>query len=382
MNKIVVFNLRQTAGGGGGADTVIINTAAYIDSACFSFIAAYLRKCGDDTSVISAKLKEMGICYLEFSGSKFFSLKQFLNLVLYIRKYDVNIIHCHDPKSDLYGYLLKLCFPRLILVSTVHGWITRRFRSVLYNRLDMFLLRRFNAVIAVSENTRRIARSYGIRKTYLIHNSIDLNKWQPPKKDDLSEELNKFSQPFRIGFIGRISKEKGPSDFVHIAQKVLNQDANCEFLVAGEGNEEKAMKSLVKQFDLENKFRFLGLLSQSKLFDLYRCLDLLLLTSYTEGIPLVILEACAMRVPVVATRVGGVGEVVTHDYNGFLVNAGDIDSMARAALIIKNNKCLRDKFKDNGRFIVETQFSLAVNIRKTEGLYLRVAKRTDCKEST
>jgi glycosyltransferase involved in cell wall biosynthesis len=368
-DKVVILHLRHSEGAGGGPETGISNSASFIDSDKFSPIVVYLRKPKEDISPISDRLRQRKINYFEFPGMRFFSLNQFLNIVKLIRRYQVHIIHCHDPKTDFYGYLLKFLFPKLIFISTIHGWIERSYKGTFYNRLDRYVLRSFTVVIAVSQNIEQVARKHRITNTHLIHNAIDINKWQPMKQDCSSEGLTKDSRPFSIGFVGRISKEKGPIDFVRIAHKVLGYAADCKFIIAGEGPEKESMEIMVKELRMEDKLHFLGQLDRGQLHALYQKLDLLLLTSSTEGLPRAILEACAMSVPVVATRVGGVEEIITHNYNGLLAEAGDIDLMTKHVLFVKDNPELADKFKKNGRTIVENKFSLKERVKSIENLY-------------
>jgi glycosyltransferase involved in cell wall biosynthesis len=364
--KISILYLRETKGRGGGADTIILDSIRYINKDSFSIIVVYLRKYKEVISYdISSQIRDMGCNYFELPGIKVFDLKQFFNIIKIIKQYNIKIVHCHDPKTDFYGYLLKIFFPELRFISTIHGWIERRKRSAYYIKIDIFVLKRFDAVIAVSNNIKQSAEKSGIKRTYLIQNSIDINRWRP------SREKNP-SRLFNIGFVGRISKEKGPIDFVFIAKKILAQDSNCEFWVAGEGPEEMAMKDLVRELELGNKFHFLGQLDYNQIHGFYKNINLLLSPSYTEGLPITILEACAMSVPVVATKVGGVNEIITHNYNGLLTDAGDIDLMARYALLIKHNNKLADMLKTNGRSIVENRFSLANNVKKIENLYIKI----------
>jgi glycosyltransferase involved in cell wall biosynthesis len=366
--RIPVLYLRQSSGGGGGADTVILNTALLMDSSHFFLIIAYLSKY-DQRLTFTNKLKETGVACFECPGIKIFDIRQFTSIVKLVKKYNVRIVHCHDFKADVYGYLLKVLFPGIRFVSTIHGWIARRLRSLLYIKIDRIVLKKCDAVIAVSHNIEQTAKGYGIQKLHLIQNSIRLDRWNPG-------ESTKSQGHFRIGFIGRISKEKGPTDFVHAAKKIITQYPVCEFFVAGDGPEEKQMKTLVNQLELEGHFHFLGHLDENRLHDLYQKLDLLLLTSYTEGIPMAVLEASAMKVPVVATNVGGVSEVITHNVNGLLAEAGDLDSIVKNVFLIINNREVAEKFAENGRSIVETRFSINNKVKKLESIYMQILRKS------
>lgn len=367
--KIPLLYLRHSSGGGGGADTVIINTALFLNSSRFSLIIAYLSKYSDNPISVIERLKSSGVNYFDFPGSMLFDIRQFMNIVSLIKKYKVRIIHCHDPKTDFYGYILKYIFPELRFVSTIHGWIARRLRSFLYLKIDRFALKKCDAVIAVSEHIQKSANEYGIRRTFLVHNGIDLAAWTPGREESSSELSNQPMRSFKIGFVGRISMEKGPFDFVDAANLILAKNSYCEFLIAGKGPEEDEMKALVKRLGLENNFRFLGHLKEQELYDLYQNLDLLLLTSHTEGLPMAVLEACAMRVPVVAADVGGVSEVITHNINGLLFKPGDIAAIVKNVIFIMNNRDVADAFRQNARSTVEEDFSFEKTANKIEDIY-------------
>lgn len=366
--RVGVLYLKQVAGSGGGAETVILNSVPLIDAKRFSTIIGCMRKEEENIGPVLEKLKGKGITYFELPGKSIIDLAQLRNICRLIREYNIKILHCHDPKTDLYGWLLGFIFPGLKLVSTIHGWIERRKRSSYYVKIDRFVLKRFDAVIAVSGAIMQVAQTHGILRTHLIRNSIDTDKWQPVSTESSVVKPG----PLRIGFVGRISTEKGPFDFVRIARNVLEKYPDAEFLVAGKGPEEGQMKELLQQTGITKSFCFQGQLDEQQLHGLYAKLDLLLLTSYTEGLPMTVLEASAMGVPVVATRVGGVGEIIQDGHNGFLAGAGDVGTLSMLALKVLEDKKLADKFRDNGRKKVEQEFSLAAGVKKIEEAYEKV----------
>jgi glycosyltransferase involved in cell wall biosynthesis len=363
MERIPVLYIRQAAGGGGGADTMIANAVSLLNKTPFAIILAYLRKHTESIEAVYKTLTERNIAYLDLPGGSFFDLRQFMEIAAIIKTHQVRIVHCHDPKSDLYGYVLRLLFPKIKFVSTLHGWIAKRTRSKYYVVLDKFIVRNFDAVIAVSDQILETAAKHGIQNLHVVKNSIDVNKWSPRGVRPTSFNLAK------IGFVGRLSEEKGPLDFIRVAKTVLDRHAHAEFHVAGTGPEESAMKALVRQSGIESKVHFSGQLDIKQLWGFYQELDILLLTSYTEGVPLTILEAGAMGIPVVATNVGGVGEVVTHEKNGLLAPAGDIASLANNVLRILNDKNLGREMGLAGRSIVEKDFSIEANVRKVQTIY-------------
>ncbi len=366
MKKTSVLYIRQAAGGGGGADTMIANSLSLLKQTPLAITLAYLRKPTENIGAVYKILDDRGIAYIDLPGSSIFDLRQFMCIVRLIKKHDVRIVHCHDPKCDMYGYILRFLFPKIKFVSTLHGWIAKRARSKLYVAMDKFIIRSFDAVIAVSDQIQETARNHGIKNIHAIKNSIDVNKWR------LNGERPSNSHPPRIGFAGRLSAEKGPLDFVRVAQKVLLKYPDAEFHVAGTGPEESAMKNLVRQLGIENRFHFAGHLDEKQLRSFYQNLDILLLTSYTEGVPLTILEAGAMEIPVVATNVGGVGEVIINEKNGLLAPAGDVELLAdHVSRILKDQNWARE-LGMAGRRIVEKDFSIEANVKKIQAVYEKI----------
>lgn len=379
IDRIVVLHLRASSDSGGGPEKTIYNTGRYIDRTRFLYMIAYLKKKGSDLSVIEKQAGEAGLQYLEFSGRRFVDIRQLRNIVTFVKQQGVSVLHCHDPKTDLYGVLIKPLVPGIRLVSTMHGWIERSWKSPAYNRLDFWALRFFDRVIAVSGHTERLAHERGIKKTALIHNAIDLNAWNPrsPAPSLPSPELLPSpTDAFVIGYIGRISREKGPYDFVGAAHKVLLRDNRCEFVVAGEGPEEGAVKALVDRLGMAERFHFIGRIANSDMPAVYRRINLLLSPSLTEGLPNTILEACAMGVPVVATRVGGVTEIITDGSNGLLAEAGDTDTLSDLVLRVKRDNGLSARLAENGRATVEKTFSFENRVRRVEALYEEVTGLT------
>lgn len=373
--KIVVMHLRSSSGSGGGPEKTIYKTALFLDSTRFLYLVVYLKKRNDELT-ISRKAAEAGLNYYELTGRSFIDIKQIVQLAKIIRLNKVQILHCHDPKTDFYGYILNICFPSLAIISTIHGWIKRSGKSLFYISLDKFLLRYFDAVIAVSSDMKRAANLSGIKNTRLIHNAIDINEWDPAKSTPRSLLFQKNPNSFVVGYVGRLSKEKGALDFVMVSQKVLEEAIAgelIEFLVAGEGPEIGAMKTLAADFGILDHYTFLGQVDSKAMVSLYREIDVLLSTSYSEGLPNNLLEAGAMYVPVVATDVGGVSDIISDRFNGLLSAPGDIRTLASHVMAIKRDKNLADMLKANGRLIVTEKFSFSARVKKIEALYKSIA---------
>jgi glycosyltransferase involved in cell wall biosynthesis len=369
--KIPILYVNASFGGGGGADTVVLNTAKLLDRDRFDVVIAYLRKRDRTLEPILERLRALGIEHCELPG-RVFDVGQLSRLKAIMDERKIKIYHSHEFKSNFYGALMKLMRRDAVYVSTAHGWNPTSLKVAAYMRLDKFALRYFDKVIAVSTDIENIAKSYGIKRTMVMLNAVDVDRW----KLRSGVESKKSGKPFAVGYVGRLSREKGPLDFLRVGAELAKRvRAPIELVVAGSGPEEGAAKAEAKKLGIGEAVKFLGHVSSDDLLKVYPALDALLLPSYTEGVPMTVLEAASVGVPIVATRVGGVGEVITHEENGLLCEAGDIRAMATSLARLYDDRALAQKFSIEGRKNAEQRFSLQSRMAELEGVYLDLLKR-------
>lgn len=369
MNSaLCVVQLRCASGGGGGADRVILNTVPRLQSGRFTQSVIYLARKESDVDGLVEPLRRQGVSCQVLAGCRVFDLPQFLAVRRYVIEHKVRILHCHDAKADLYGFLLRLIRPSLKVLGTLHGWTEKTRRGRLYSRLDKTVLKRFDAVIAVSGHTAGIAESNGIRRVTVIHNGIDPDLWCPPSLED----IRSADAPFTIAFIGRISPEKGPLEFVKLAREIVRQQRDSRFWVLGEGPELPAMKAAAEAAGLGGSFEFRGHQSPETLRSAYRDVDVLALTSLREGLPMAVLEACAMGVCVAAFSVGGVPEIIEHGQNGLLAQPGNIGELAGHILSLRRDTRLCSKLRRQARERIVAQFSVRNQVKQLEAVYAKL----------
>jgi len=359
-----VLHIRQSSGGG-GADSVIYNSIKHALGSEFQFVVVCLRKKNVNLSLWSSRFAAHAFAYFELPGSlPVFHPLQFWRLLRVSRKYPFQVIHSHDPKSNFYAFLLKLFMPRLKLVSTLHGWTQKGKKGKLYSVLDRLVLTRFDRIIAVSRSLeKRILRGRN-RNVSLIQNAVDLDVWHSNGHFSM-----KCTNPFKIGFVGRLSPEKGPDVFIEAARILAGHSAMFEFYIAGQGTLRNQLQDQAYKNDLGDKIHFLGFLGQEELKEFYQSLNVLLVTSHTEGLPMTILEAQAMNVPVVATDVGGVGEIIEHGINGLLEKDNNAEGLAQKVLFLWRNPTAANEFAVKARTVICDHFSILKNARKITELY-------------
>lgn len=363
--KTIIAHLRCASGGGGGADRVIYNTVRRLQDGPFGQTVLYLVKEGTDVSSLLDPLRQQGVLCRVMPGRRVFDLRQFLSVRRFVLEHKVRILHCHDAKADIYGFLLRLTYPSLRVISTLHGWTEKTRRGRMYGRLDKTVLRWFDVAIAVSEHTARLAREHGIQRVRVVHNGLDPEEWRTAP----AMEPRPGSHPFTIAYVGRISSEKGPLEFVEIARVVVLQQPDIRFVVLGEGPDLPAMKTAVAEAGLGEYFDFRGYHTQEELKKVYMAVDVLVLPSRREGLPMTILEACSMEVCVAAFSVGGVPEIITHGRNGLLAQPGNIAELAERILTLRREAPLSARLRSNGRATVVNRFSVQTQVRELEAVY-------------
>jgi glycosyltransferase involved in cell wall biosynthesis len=365
-----ILFLRHAAAGGGGADSVVLGVAARLDRDRFRPVLGYLRKHGQDASELAAKARRRSLDFVETPGRRWFDPVQFGRLSRLVRERDVRLVHCNDAKTDVYGWLLGFCHPSLRRVTTLHGWASSTRRGSLYNRLDKWAAARFDAVIAVSEHTARIAEAHRIPRVRVIRNGIDAGEWRRSRP-----VAQRTGTGLCVGYVGRLSREKRPDCFVEAARRLAQRDRGMRFLVVGDGPERSAMERDAHAAGLDGAIRFLGYLDEPELKAQYEQMDVLMLTSDREGLPISLLEAAAMEVCVVATRVGGVPELVRDGHNGLLAPPNDAAALAEAVASLARDPMLAEGLRRNGRRAVETEFSLQRTVGAVEAVYDEVLSR-------
>jgi glycosyltransferase involved in cell wall biosynthesis len=378
VSEAVIAHLRCASGGGGGADRVIFNTVRRLQGGVFGQAVLYLVKKGTTVSGLVDPLHRAGVPCQIIPGGRVFDFSQFFWVRRFVLKNRVGILHCHDAKADIYGFLLRLLHPSLKVVSTLHGWTGKTRRGRLYSRLDKAVLKRFDAVIAVSEHTAAIARDYGIRRLWVVHNGIDPDEWcfESPGRSPQDKA------PFTVAFVGRISAEKGPLEFVKIAQAIVLKRPASRFVVMGEGPDLPAMKAAVALSGLDGNFDFCGYQPPETLKAAYGAMDVLILPSRCEGLPMAILEAFSRGVCVAAFSVGGIPELITHGHTGLLVSPGDTAGLATQILTLQQDASLSSRLRVNAREAVVTRFGVQSQVGKLEAIYGDILNPTRVKNTT
>jgi len=295
-------------------------------------------------------------------------------IVSIVKNNNIQVIHSHDCKSNFYA-LIAAKIARVPIVTTLHGWIANGYKQKLYVFIDKLLKRYFTKVIIVSESQGDLLKRYGVRKDQIVHvpNSINYNDYSKKhSSQNFRHEYNLSSQNILIGNIGRLSPEKGQKDFLAACQVVAEKIPDARFILIGEGPDLANLEKYTNDLGLDGKVIFTGY--RGDMPNIYQSLDLVVLSSYTEGLPNVVLEAMAAEVPVIATQVGGVSELIDDGVTGILVKAGQPEMLASAIVNTLSNPAKMKRIEIKAIKNIKDKYSSEKSIIKTHQLYMVLAR--------
>jgi glycosyltransferase involved in cell wall biosynthesis len=372
----VALETRVVAGSGGGPDKTILNTPRYLTAAGYRTICAYMHPPGDaGFEQLRAKARVWQAPLLSVPDRGPWDWRVMQRLLTICRHERVAIWHGHDYKSNALGLLLCRFWP-MHLVTTVHGWVHQTRRTPLYYWVDRLCLPHYECVICVSEDLRDRCLACGVApgRCVLIENAIDTAEFS--RQVPLEAAKARVGIPperFVIGAVGRLSAEKAFDVLIHSACQLLNEGKDIELLIVGEGDEKPALQALIAKLGCAQRIRLLGYRSDTR--ELYQAMDIFALSSRREGLPNVLLEAMALEVPVVATRIAGIPRLIHDEENGLLVEPGDVEGLYQAMAGLLNDASLRARLSRAGRRTIETGYSFLARMEKIRTVYDRLVDK-------
>jgi glycosyltransferase involved in cell wall biosynthesis len=288
--------------------------------------------------------------------------------------HQIDVIHSHGPKANLYARLAGRKIGA-ILVSTCHSWYFDSAMDRLISWTDGGVLCGFDRVVVVSDTIRPKLRRCCVPngRIVTIHNGIDCRPYAP-LGGAIAKECQ-WGDGMVVGTAARLSCEKGLPYLLKAAAAVVREFPDATFVIAGDGPEREALLRLAAQLGILPNVRLLGVVSSMPEF--YASIDVFVLSSLAEGLPMALIEAMAAGKAVVASSVGSVPVVVQDRKNGLLVRPGDVASLAGALQEVCRDGELRARLGSNARGTVESRFAAAVMTKQYWDLYeSTIASRT------
>lgn len=288
-----------------------------------------------------------------------------------IKQLKPDIVHAHDPHGvAMAGLALsmstQLVKPPLVAARRVdfhlRGSSLSRWK---YRQVDCFL--------CASEAIRQMLIGDGVpaARAVTVHEGIDLGRVDSAPPANLHEDLWLPHQAPIVGNVAALVAHKGQRHLIEAARLVLPQVPDARFIIAGEGELRPALERQIKDHHLEKHVLLAGF--RPDVLSLHKAFDIFVMSSVTEGLGTSLLDAMAAGKPVVATRAGGIPEVVIDGETGFLVPPRDHDAMAGTIVKLLKDDALRHRMGKAGRARVQSVFSAERMVQETLRVYERVA---------
>lgn len=359
---IVLSQLRP-----GGMERVVVHLAATLPEYGVEPLVVCLERPGQ----LAGDLADAGVRVVALNSLRGFDVKAIVRLARLLRQFDPSVVNVHDYSSLPYAVLASLTSRRRPIVFTAHGLLYHGFEKP---RLRYTLsARRLAAITAVSP---QVAARHGehlswTRRIDIVPNGVPRIARSAELGRQVRAELGISPDSTVFLAVGNPRPEKGFEDLLEAAAALRQTAANFTVLVAGclsHSDYCRALLDMQKRLALEETVRFLGFRDDTEA--LYSAADAFVLSSRSEGMPMVILEAMMASLPVIATRVGGVGDVVSAG-GGLLVDAAAPGQLSGAMGCLLNDANLRDALGRRAREYAAANHSVEQMVR----LYLRTFER-------
>ena len=287
------------------------------------------------------------------------------------------IVHTHTAKAGMLGRLAAKLAGVPVVVHTFHGHVFHSYfshrKTQFFLSIERFLARFTDAIITVSPKQRQEILDYGIgrpEKVHAIGLGLDLQAFVncAEVRGALRQELQIEPDVTLVGIVARLVPVKGFSYFLKAARLVSERFPKCLFVIAGDGELRDTLEREAEELGLGDRLRFLGF--RRDLPEIYADLDLVVLSSLNEGLPVALIEAMAAGKPVVATNVGGVGDLVRHKQSGFLAPPQNSAALAESiGRMLSLSKTERAKMGRAGRKNVYPKYHISTLTTNLEALY-------------
>ncbi len=363
--NILEINVTSTLGGGPEHMHSLVKG---LDRNKYHIVAA----CPDDGPYFQ-RLRDSGIEAIDLP-IRGLHLGGLVKLVGIVRKFKIDLIHSHGKGAGIYSRSLG-AITRIPVIHTFHGIHYGAYNSLM--RKFYFLLEKFLAILTyktinLSQSEEKEGLRLGIinkEKSRVIYNGIELNRFDKVKINLVRErkELGLGGRNIVIGNVARFNLQKGHEYLIKAIPLVLRKYPRTKFLLVGDGKLRGKMESLIEELGIKDNVIFAGF--REDIPRILKVMDIFVLSSLWEGLPIVLLEAMASELSVVATNVIGNKEVVIDGETGFLVPPRNPGKLAEKIIALIENKPLRKKFGENGRRRVKELYSLDRMVKETEEVY-------------
>ncbi len=305
-------------------------------------------------------------------------LAAFIELIRLFRRLRPTIVHTHSSKAGILGRWAAWCARVPVIIHTIHGYGITPAQPLWLRRMLILLERMTGWIttywIAVAQTDIEKGVEWGLferTQASVVRPGIDPQPFQTvlsaTTRHALRAEFGAGPGDYLVGTVACLKPQKAPEDFVSVAKRVCDAVPQARFVLIGDGDLRPRVESMIEQNGLSDRLHLAGW--RRDVSAAMKSFDAFLLTSHWEGLPRVLLEARTIGLPVVATRVGGVAEVIAEGRHGSLSDAGDVEGLASQLIRVLQGRSGQWHGESHSVEALPKEFHLEEMVKQYESLY-------------
>jgi len=369
-NQIRVFHI---VGGLpiGGAEVLLLNTVRRMKPLGYELYVCSLTDKGD----IGPEIIDLGIpVFSLLSNPHVYNFKVLISLFRLFRDIKPHIVQTHIYPSNTLGRIAAFLSRVPVIIATEHGFYRwKKSRQILIDRCLSYISDR---IVVISKGVQDyLHKRSGIRlnKFQLLYNFVDPEQLIPQKKRlDVRRELGLNENDIILGSVGRLVWDKGYHILLKAFKLVIDKDKDVKLVLVGDGPYSDVLKEKSRLYAIQDHVIFLG--NRRDIPDLLNIMDLFVLPTLDEGFGISIIEALLFNLPVIATNIDAVPEIIEDGVNGLLVPPKDPVALGNAINRLLENRTLSKNLGRAGNEIVRKKYNSDVQINRIDSFYRSLLK--------
>jgi glycosyltransferase involved in cell wall biosynthesis len=354
--------------GYGGAPVVVKNITEKLDTEHIETLICALRT---NPEAMPIKTKLISLTYHKYNPFAF------LKIAKLCKQNKINIVHAHLQKSII-SCLLAGFFCDVKIIIHEHGPIFRRGTGCIYRLLLKLLAKKASVAIGNSKATIEALKQtagFAEQSTCVVPNFVDFARFDNTLYDrqKAREKLGITQDKKIVGFVGRLDNCKGVDLLVKAAAILCKKDPQYYFVIVGHGAQRNKLEQLVLQLGLKENVTFTGLCKNPP--EVISAFDIAVVPSRREAFGIAAIEFMRMKIPVIASPVGGLGEVVRHNETGIILDNLSAENIALAVSSLIQDNALREKLIEDAE-LFSRKFDGAEQLKQITGIYEKLSPKT------
>jgi|GEM_PF-1068469 len=363
----------------GGIESILINWIKSLDTARVQTTLVVFANPGETEKPFVDAAARVGLTVEKIPWSRrkpfFLSARALARIV---RERDIDILHCHNVYAEIVGYIAARRTGAKVM-NTLYVWSDFGLKRNVQQWISSRLIRRFDLVTSQCAITQRETIRRGVpesmQKVLVSGVALPDLALADDKRRQLRAELGASDDNVVLVNVARLYPEKRQDLLLHWFKRITADRPNTRLWILGTGPLEANLRALIDELELGDRVAMPGFVPD--LSTMFQAADIQVHSSDAEGVPLAICEGMAAGMPIVATCVGGVPEMITHEESGLLVEARDGDAFIRETLRLIDDTPLRNRMARGARDFIRTEYALDVAVDRLANTYEALVHRAE-----